>query len=167
MILSELLHVKNVICNSNEIVSKKQVLEHIARMACVHCPDCNYVEILQALIKRERIGSTTLNHGVAIPHARVDNLQQPMVCLITLQSAISFYENEPVAVDIIFGILAPTNANTEQLNILSILATYLQAKSYRNRLRQAKTNDALYQAAIQPPPTQGTDRAEKNPDDPQ
>lgn len=162
--LSELLHIKNVICDSQEIISKKQVLEHIGHLVCKQSSACNYVEVLQALIKRERIGSTTLGHGTAVPHARIENLEQPVVCLITLHNAINFHEGEAAAVDIIFSILVPIDANEEQLAILAEIATYLQDATYRDNLRQAKTNEALLQAAIQPPADKGADRVKTNSD---
>lgn len=163
MQLSDLLKPENVVCDSTEITSKKQVLERIGHMACHQDKNTNYVEVLQALLQRERLGSTVIGHGVAIPHARVKNLNQMIICLITLNKAINFYEDEKVAVDVIFSILAPQDADAEQLNILSELASALQTKAYRDALRQAATNEDLYQAAIQTPPTQGpNDGAEKN-----
>lgn len=163
MTLNDTLTIDNIICDATEITSKKQVLEHIGLLAC-RCNDgLNYVEILQALIQRERIGSTALGHGVAVPHARVDYIDEPIVCLITTHTAINFYEGEAIAVDIIFGILAPVNANEQQLGILADIAKRLQHKSYRDGLRQAVTADALYTAALHQPEEEA-DHAEENTD---
>lgn len=148
MTLNDTLTIGNIICDATEITSKKQVLEHIGHIACRCNEELNYVEVIQALIQRERIGSTALGHGVAIPHARINHIDKLIVCLITTHTAINFYEDETVAVDIIFGILAPSNANEQQLGILADIAKRLQHKSYRDGLRQAVTVDALYTAAL-------------------
>lgn len=146
--LSDALKPENVFCNDKEITCKKQLLERIGKIAIATQPDLNYVEVLQALIQREKLGSTALGHGVAVPHARIDMIEEPIVCLITLHNAIKFYDDETVAIDIIFGILAPKNANEKQLSILSDIAKNLQEKPYRDRLRSATSNETLFQAAL-------------------
>jgi PTS system nitrogen regulatory IIA component len=167
MTLNNTLKPENVVCDSTEISSKKQVLERIGRITCHQSENTNYVEVLQALIKRERLGSTVLGHGVAVPHARIENLEQIVVCLITLHTAINFNEDDKTAVDVIFGILAPANANVEQLGILSEISTLLQNKNYRDALRQATTAEELYQAAIRKPIDEGAQSAEKDATDQQ
>lgn len=163
MTLNDTLTIDNIICDATEITSKKQVLEHIGHIACRCSEALNYVEVLQALIKRERLGSTALGHGVAVPHARVEHIDTPIVCLITTHTAINFYEDETVAVDIIFGILAPVNANDQQLGILADIAKRLQHKSYRDGLRQAVSPTELLAAALSQP-NQETDHAQKDTD---
>lgn len=146
--LSDVLKPENVFCNNKDITCKKQLLEHIGDIAIAAQPDLNYVEVLQALVQREKLGSTALGHGVAVPHARIDVIEAPIVCLITLHNAINFYDDETVAIDIIFGILAPTHANDKQLGVLADIAKHLQHKSYRDRLRAATSNETLFQAAL-------------------
>lgn len=163
MTLNDTLSIDNIICNSVDITCKKQVLEYIGHIACRCSEELNYVEVLQALIQRERLGSTALGHGVAVPHARVEHIDQPIVCLITTHTAINFYEGETVAVDIIFGILAPVDANQQQLNLLADITTRLQHKSYRDGLRHAQTPDELLTAALTQP-KDDTPHAEKNTD---
>jgi PTS system nitrogen regulatory IIA component len=148
MQLNDVLSPMHVFSNDSIINSKKQVLERISHTACQAHPNLNYVEVLQALIQRERLGSTALGHGVAIPHARIQNIGKPLVCLLTLHNAVNFYEDDHVAIDIVFGILAPENANKEQLGILADIATRLKNQYYRDQLRAAKDNKTLYQAAI-------------------
>lgn len=159
MTLDELLTPDNVVCDDADIVSKKQVLDCIVKHACNTDERLNYVEVLQALIRRERLGSTAIGHGIAIPHARVEDIDQPIVCLITLHNALSFYEEETVAVDIIFGILAPIEATDAQLSILSDITKRLQHKSYRDSLRTAKDQEALYKAALVQPQEKAQEKA--------
>lgn len=148
-LLNEALHPENTFCNDKQINCKKQVLERISKIAIAMQPNLNYVEVLQALIQREKLGSTALGHGVAIPHARIKTIEQPLVCLITLHNAIKFYDDEAIAIDIVFGILAPTNANEKQLGILADIAKRLQNKAYRDQLRAASSNEALFRAALE------------------
>ena len=146
--LIDLLKPEDVLCCDKSITCKKQLLEHISNIACREDSEINYVEVLQALIQRERLGSTSVGHGAAIPHARISGLQSPIVCLITLHNAINFDETEPVAVDIIFGILAPKDEDASHVSLLADIANHLKESAYRDKLRNATTSATLYQAAL-------------------
>lgn len=146
--LSKILSPDLTLCFASNLTSKKQVLEKISSM--VHDIDhaIKYQEVLGILQQRERLGSTAIGHGVAIPHGRVPNLDHPMCVLITLEKAVEFDPAETVAVDLIFGLLVPQESTEEHLQILATLSEKLQSKDYREKLRNATTNDDLYHAAI-------------------
>lgn len=141
------LSLNTVSCDNTSLHSKKQVLEHVAHLASEQHEDLNYVEVLQALLQRERIGSTAVGHGVAIPHARIAGLITPFCCLVTLETPIDFDTDESTGVDIIFGLLVPENADDTHLQILSHLARRLENAPYRQALRQAKTDENLLAVA--------------------
>lgn len=146
--LSKILSLELTVCGSTESRTKKQILEQISRM--VHETDhaIKYQEVLGTLQKRERIGTTTIGHGVAIPHGRIPNLEYPVCVLISLEKAIEFDTSDAVAVDLFFGLLVPQKTDDEHLKILATLATKLKSKDYREKLRAATTNKELYHAAI-------------------
>ncbi len=139
------------VANSTQDSSKKQVLEQISRLVHSVHPDVKYQTILEALQQRERLGSTSVGHGVALPHARIPNLNSPLCTLMTLRNAISFQADDAVAVDIVFGLVVPEEATDEHLALLSELAEKCRDKKYREALRKATTNETLYQAAIDKP----------------
>ena len=156
--LSKILSPELTVCNSADTTNKKQVLEKISQM--VHDIDhaIKYQEILGILQQRERLGSTAIGQGVAIPHGRIANLEHPVCVLLSLEKAIEFDPSNTVAVDLIFGLLVPKKSKEEHLQILSALSEKLQSKTYRETLRAAKTNEALYQAAIAENETMSRDR---------
>jgi len=147
-ILSKILSPELTFCNDSESISKKQILEKISHMAHETDHTIKYQEVLSTLQQRERLGSTAIGYGVTIPHGRISTLDHPICILITLQKAIEFDTSSTVAVDLIFGLLVPQDATEEHLKILATLAEQLKLKTYRERLRAAKSNEELYHAAI-------------------
>lgn len=151
MILSELLNPELVLCDAADISTKKQILESMGHLVCHQHTEINFVEMMQAWIQRERLGSTILGHGVAAPRAVIADLEKPVITLITLHKGIQFYEDEAVDVDVVFGVLAPKESESEQESLITTLTSYIESKAYRDGLRQAASNNALYRAAIKVP----------------
>lgn len=145
--ISKILSPELTVCNLSGDINKKQLLEKISLIAHEVDHSIRYQDVLSTLQQREKLGSTAIGHGVAIPHGRVAALEHPMCVLISLDKAIEFDPSEPIAVDLIFGLLVPEDAEEEHLQILATLANQLKSESYRERLRAAKTNDELYHAA--------------------
>ena len=145
--LNTILSPELTLCNDSAATNKKQIIEKISHLVHQANHAIKYQEILETLQQRERLGSTAVGHGVAIPHARITNLEHPVCVLITLEKAIE-YSEEAVAVDLIFGLLVPKDEESKHLDVLAALSQKLQSKEFREKLRQAKTNADLYQAAI-------------------
>lgn len=146
--ISKILSPELTVCHLSGDINKKQLLEKIS--VIVHEVDhsIRYQDVLSTLQQRERLGSTAIGHGVAIPHGRVATLEHPMCVLITLDQQIEFDTSETTPVDIVFALLVPEEADEEHLQILATLAEQLKSESYRQHLRAAKTNDELYHAAV-------------------
>ena len=161
--LSKILSPELTVCNSADITSKKQALETISKMVYDIDHAIKYHETLGILQQRERLGSTAIGHGIAIPHGRIPNLEHPVCILISLEKAIEFDPSNTVAVDLIFGLLVPKKSTEEHLQILAAITQKLQSKTYREALRTAKTNDALYQAAISEDTTSSHDSESRPP----
>lgn len=146
--LSKILSPELTVCHFGAS-NKKQVLEKISHLAYDFEHVIKYEEILETFQRRERLGSTAIGHGVAIPHGRIKNLNYPLCILISLTQAIEFdRSNITVIIDLVFGLLVPLEATEEHLNILISLTEKLQIRSYREKLRAAQTNETLYNAAI-------------------
>jgi nitrogen PTS system EIIA component len=127
--------------------SKKRVLENIAELIHQHNNNIDAEDLFKLLTARERLGSTAIGHGIAIPHCRSAQVTSTIGCLVKLKDAIGFDAHDDLPVDIIFVLIVPENATDEHLNTLAELAELLEQASYRNSLRQAQTSEELYNAA--------------------
>ena len=130
------------------IESKKSALDLISKLASAHIKTMEPRLILTALIKREKLGSTAVGHGVALPHARIKGIEKPIGILITLNKGVDFDAPDDEPVDLLFGLLIPEDATDEHLEILSMLATRFDQGQYRQKLRGAFDNDSLFKSAI-------------------
>lgn len=128
--------------------SKKSVLELISKLIAQHAAGIEYKTILSCLINREKLGSTGIGHGVAIPHGRIQGLTKPIAAFVHLQKAIDFEANDNQPVDLFFALLVPDGETQEHLEILAEIAEKFSNKDFRDQLRQAKNNEALYKLLI-------------------
>ena len=94
--------------------------------------------------KREELGSTGIGRGVAIPHARLPDLQRPYGLLAKLKQPIEFDAIDGQAVDILFVLLLPAAAENEALAALALVARMLRSPENLARLRAAKNSSELY-----------------------
>ena len=109
-------------------VSKKRLFETIARIFCEDQPSLEYEAVFSHLIAREKLGSTGLGKGIAIPHCRVDECpQQP--------------------VDLLFALLVPGEAHQQHLDILANVARLFSQSEYCQALRSAESDSALFELA--------------------
>lgn len=148
MIINRILERKFTLCQALGN-SKKRVLENIAEFIHQHNPDIDAEELFKLLIARERLGSTGLGQGIAIPHCRSSQVSSTIGCLLKLKDPIDFDAQDDLPVDIVFVLVVPENATDEHLKTLAELAELLDQAEFRNRLRQAQTSDELYNAAVQ------------------
>lgn len=117
--------------------TKKRVLEKIVDL-CSH--DDNKQDWFLALIEREKLGSTGLGHGVALPHARISGIDSPTACFIRLKTPVDFDSQDSQAVDLIFGLFVPEKSNETHLQILASIAERFNNETIRQSLREE--NDA-------------------------
>ncbi|WP_020207968.1 PTS IIA-like nitrogen regulatory protein PtsN [Gilvimarinus chinensis] len=134
-----------------EGVSKKRALEILANTIAEQVPGMDADDIFRRLIAREKLGSTGIGHGIAIPHCRIPGCDATLGALITLEEPIDFDAIDGEAVDVLFAMLVPAEAEDDHLKTLAALASALNEPSYREALRQAESPEQLYQAAIDQP----------------
>ena len=103
------------------------------------------MDILDALIVRERLGSTGLGHGVALPHSRLDVVDTPLAAMITLNEGVDFEAGDGEPVDLVLGLLVPRDCNDEHLKILANLARRFGDAEFREALREHDSGDALFE----------------------
>ncbi|MGD8914028.1 MAG: PTS IIA-like nitrogen regulatory protein PtsN [Candidatus Thiodiazotropha sp.] len=128
-----------------EAASKKRVLEQLGQRLAEAVPDLNQDMVFDALLERERLGSTGLGKGIALPHARMPQISQALAAFIQLPEGIDFdaIDNQPV--DLAFAMLVPEEATDEHLQLLAKLAQMFDDQDFCAALRQATTATDLYQ----------------------
>ena len=99
--------------------------------------------ILAKLNERERLGSTGVGNGVAIPHTKIIGLKKTQVIFVKLNNAVDFSSADKKKVDLIFSILAPENSQSEHLLILSSISNFLRNKVRIKELREAKDPEKI------------------------
>ncbi len=144
--LNEILSPARTICHAPGI-SKKRLFETIARVISDDQPSLVYDEVLGQLIAREKLGSTGLGQGIAIPHCRVDACPEPLGTLVTLEQAIDFDAPDDKPVDLLFALLVPGEAHQQHLDILANVARLFSQGSFCQQLRAAKNSDELFTVA--------------------
>lgn len=148
MQIESLLTHKRTLCHVN-CSSKKRSLEILASLIAEGSDNINADELFQQLVARERLGSTGIGGGIAIPHCRFKTSGATLGALMTLAKPIDFDAVDSQPVDIIFAMLVPENAETEHLQTLAMLAEHLQDSRFVQALRRAETSDDLFRAAIE------------------
>ncbi len=140
MKLHNILDSRLIACKQ-QAASKKAVLELISRLFSHYPPAQNTTQsmIFDAFVAREKLGSTALGHGVAIPHVRMDLYSKPLLAILQLQQAVDFESEDHRPVDIIFGLIAPENSNEDHLELLANCSSLLIQAPFRKLLRQAPT----------------------------
>jgi PTS system nitrogen regulatory IIA component len=147
MEIQSLISPKRTLCRI-EGGSKKRALELLANTIAQDVSGIEAEDLFRRLIARERLGSTGIGHGIAIPHCRVENCSGTVGALITLSEAVDFDSIDSQPVDILFAMLVPEKAHDEHLQNLAALAGALSSTEFREKLRSAKSDQDLYQAAI-------------------
>jgi len=128
--------------------SKKKVLEYLGSFIADHIPESSADDIYERLLNRERMGSTGIGEGIAIPHCRLKQCDQTFGVLLQLEHAIDFDAIDQQPVDLIFALLVPEEATDEHLKTLSMLAQKLSQADYREALRNSPDSQNLFQRAI-------------------
>jgi len=144
--LNQILTPRRTVCRAPGI-SKKRLFETIARIISDDQLSLSYDEVFDHLIAREKLGSTGLGKGIAIPHCRVANCTQPLGTLLTLEDPIDFDAPDDKPVDLLFVLLVPEEAHQQHLDILANVARLFNQSTFCEQLRAATDNKVLYDIA--------------------
>ncbi|MBX6366409.1 MAG: PTS sugar transporter subunit IIA [Rhodospirillales bacterium] len=126
-----------------EAADKAALLAALARrIASAAALDPTAVEA--ALAERERLSSTGVGSGIAIPHAQVPGLARPIGLLARLQRAVEFGAEDGLGVDLVVVVLAPEGAMVDQLKALGRVARVLRHRSIADQLREASGAEAIH-----------------------
>lgn len=122
--------------------SKKRALERVGELLATAAPSLSSGEVFEQLLERERLGSTGLGHGVALPHARIKGIDQACGVLVCLESGVDYDAIDGQPVDLLFGLLVPHDATQEHLQLLAKLASIFSKEEFRDQLREAEDSEA-------------------------
>ncbi|PMR76861.1 PTS IIA-like nitrogen regulatory protein PtsN [Billgrantia endophytica] len=125
--------------------SKKRVLEFFSTFIAQNTPSLESQEVFDRLIGRERLGSTGIGHGVAIPHARSPHCHGPVAAFLKLAEPIDFDAIDGEPVDLVFVLLVPEEADETHLALLSQVASVMNDAETRSRLRKSESQRDLHE----------------------
>ena len=142
MNIKDMLSDKSFLVNF-EASSKKNVLDELSKLAEKDIKIDSRI-LLEALTKREKLGSTAVGNGIAIPHANCPDIDKPKVFVALLSNSLDFNANDDQPVDIIFLLLAPDNSGSEHLQALALVSRLLRNKELTTKLRGCKNTESAY-----------------------
>ncbi len=128
---------------SVDATSKKRAFEE-AGLLFETLHGLNRALITDSLFARERLGSTGLGHGVAIPHGRIKGLKQPLAAVFQLANPIGFDTPDELPVQLMIFLLVPEAATQKHLEILSEIAELLSDSALREKMKQATDAGELH-----------------------
>ena len=100
-------------------------------------------------MQREKLGSTAVGHGIAIPHGRMESLTQPIACFVRLNEGLNMDAPDEQNVDLIFGLIVPQDNTNEHLNLLAYVAKIFDNQSSCQTLRDLSSKDSVYDFFLQ------------------
>lgn len=130
-------------------ISKKQVLQEMAARAA-RVTGLPEREIFEIITQRERLGSTAVGHGIAIPHGSVPGLDRPVGIFARLERPIAFEAPDDQPVDLIFTLLTPPEAGADHLKALALVARAMRDVDLTDKLRASPDEAALWALLTHP-----------------
>jgi PTS system nitrogen regulatory IIA component len=148
MKLSEILKPEDIIANLNAH-DKKGVLEELSGVITDQEPSLNKGYLLQVLLERERLGSTGIGEGIALPHGKVNKLDRLLVSFGRSLDGLSFDSIDDQPAYLFFLLVAPENSAGAHLQALAKISRVLKDSSFRQRLMAAKSRDEIYRIIVE------------------
>jgi len=133
----------------SSVSSKKRLLHDIAGIAEA-CYQTDYSQTVEALMERESLGPTGVGGGIALPHARLEQLDKVVGAFVLLENPVEFDAIDKQPVDIVFGLFAPKSAGVEHLKALALVSRTLREQSIVAKLRSNPKPSTLYTILTEP-----------------
>ena len=142
MDIADLLSLEGIVANL-KATSKKQVFQELAARAAT-LSGAGPRHIFDVLLERERLGTTGIGRGIAIPHSKVTGIETLYGLFARLEHPVDFAAIDEQPVDLVFLLLAPQSAGAEHLKILARISRLLRDEMMCEKLRGSHTADAIY-----------------------
>ena len=143
MAIQQLLSLQRVV-PAVSASSKKRLIEQLSALLGEGEPEVDTQAAFQSMIDRERLGSTGIGDGVALPHGRLKGLKKAVGAFVTLEQEMDYDALDRKPVRMAFALLVPDNATQEHLQLLRELAMIFSNKVVREHLLRAKTAEEMY-----------------------
>lgn len=148
MELSDLISSKSIIATL-KVGSKKQALQELSQIA-EDITGVSSRDIFGTVLQRERLGSTGVGQGIAIPHGKLEGLDKLFAIFARLETPISYDSMDDQPVDLIFLLLAPESAGADHLKALARISRTLRDPSITEKLRGSDSINAIYTILTEP-----------------
>ncbi|TKB55971.1 PTS IIA-like nitrogen regulatory protein PtsN [Ferrimonas aestuarii] len=126
-------------------MSKKRALELISQLANQRHPQLDQQQLFESLLAREKMGSTGIGQGIALPHGRLQEVDQAFAVFVKCDEAIPYDAIDGQPVDLLFALFVPEDSCKQHLSTLASMAERLNNKETCRSLRKAHSEDELYQ----------------------
>jgi nitrogen PTS system EIIA component len=143
MKIADILTPDRILCHV-QANSKKRVLEYFSKLLATENNALSSREIYDGLLVRERLGSTGIGRGVAIPHARVEKGTSTLGAFLQIEQGVDYDAIDKQPVDLFFALVVPEASTEEHLQILAQLAEIFNDADFRNQLRTLDDCEAKY-----------------------
>ncbi|OUD12412.1 PTS IIA-like nitrogen regulatory protein PtsN [Thioflexithrix psekupsensis] len=153
MQIKDILTPDRMLCHV-QASSKKRVFEYFSKLLATETSKLGNREILNSLLARERLGSTGLGRGVAIPHARVSHCDVTLAAFLQLDQGIDYDAIDRQPVDLLFALVVPEHCTDEHLQILAHLAEMFSDATFREQLRNGRDCGEKYKLFAEWQPSQ-------------
>ncbi|MBA6346958.1 MULTISPECIES: PTS IIA-like nitrogen regulatory protein PtsN [unclassified Colwellia] len=124
--------------------SKKKLLEIISTTAAKKFDNIDTHQLFESLMAREKVGSTGIGNGIAIPHGRLTNTSQVIAVLLTSEQAVEFDAIDNRAVDIIIALFVPEENCQQHLDTLQSIAQIFSTKQFAKQVRKCQNSQELF-----------------------
>ena len=125
--------------------SKKRILETSSGLAATRIPSMTKHELLESLLQRERVGSTGIGGGIAIPHGKISTHDDVVCAVVTTETAIAFDAIDGRPVDIFIALFVPEDKCNEHICTLQSIAKVFNDKETCKKARRCESNQALFE----------------------
>jgi PTS system nitrogen regulatory IIA component len=129
--------------------SKKRILDKICSIAATKIADHSAFELLESLTAREKMGSTGIGNGIAIPHGRLKSTQQVVAIVMITEQAIAFDSIDNRPVDIFIALFVPEDCCQDHLTTLQSIAKLFSDKHFAKHVRKCQSDNELFQTIQQ------------------
>jgi PTS system nitrogen regulatory IIA component len=129
---------------AKEFSSKKKAIETLASILAEQS-EHSLIDILEAFMNRERLGSTAIGNGIAIPHGRIEGLEKALGVLLIIENGLDIETSDQIPVDILFGLILPEECCDQHLSLLKEIASVASVAKNLEMIRQQKSITKIYQ----------------------
>ncbi len=149
MEIADILTLKHISIDV-QVASKKSALEELARLGASDIQSLTPAQAFDSLVSRERLGSTGLGNGIAIPHGRIKRLERTVGAFIRTNEGVDFDSIDGVSVDLFFALFVPLETTDEHLAMLAKLAEVFSNEPLVDELRRSATCEIIHALLVGP-----------------